>query len=261
LRILLAEDNKINQKFANVLLSKAGHNVVVAENGHQAVDAVRRSTFDVVLMDIQMPELDGVQATRQIRALPGSERSIPIIAMTAHAMAGAREEYLAAGMNDYISKPIQSALLLSKLAEIAAVGVDSAAPPDHNAKAGVADDTAVLALTQLEELGAALPSRALREFVSLYLVDAELHLEQIAKSALDRDLARISVEAHTLVSTAGNLGAMRASAAARRLEQACRSGDFQKTDHLIRDVNEACAQSGAALREWLAGKATMAVAG
>ncbi|HXL98362.1 MAG TPA: response regulator, partial [Rhizomicrobium sp.] len=97
LRILLAEDNKINQQFATVLLNKAGHSVEVAENGHQAVDAVRRSTFDVVLMDIQMPELDGVGATRQIRALAEPKCRVPIIAMTAHAMAGARDEYLAAG--------------------------------------------------------------------------------------------------------------------------------------------------------------------
>jgi signal transduction histidine kinase/DNA-binding response OmpR family regulator/HPt (histidine-containing phosphotransfer) domain-containing protein len=262
LRILLAEDNKINQQFANVLLSKAGHSVVVAENGHQAVDAVRRSTFDVVLMDIQMPELDGVQATRQIRALPDSRRSIPIIAMTAHAMAGAKEEYLAAGMNDYISKPIQSALLLSKLADLAAVGGASEALTIGSEKpAGIADDEAVLALTQLEELDAALPSGVLREFISLYLVDAELHLEQIAKSARDRDLARISVEAHILVSTAGNLGAMQASAAARRLEQACRSRDFQQADQLARALSEACAQADAALRAWLVEKTPVAGVG
>jgi CheY-like chemotaxis protein len=262
LRILLAEDNKINQQFANVLLSKAGHSVVVAENGHQAVDAVRRSTFDVVLMDIQMPELDGVQATRQIRALSDSRRSIPIIAMTAHAMAGAKEEYLAAGMNDYISKPIQSALLLSKLADLAAVGGASEALAVGSEKpAGIADDEAVLALTQLEELDAALPSGALREFISLYLVDAELHLEQIAKSARDRDLARISVEAHILVSTAGNLGAMQASAAARRLEQASRSGDFQQADQLTRALSGACARADAALRAWLVEKTPVAGVG
>lgn len=120
LRVLLAEDNQVNQKFAAILLSNAGYSVEVAENGHQAVDALRRAEFDVVLMDVQMPKLDGVQATRQIRGLPGSKGSIPIIAMTAHAMAGAKEDYLAAGMNDYISKPIQPELLLSKLAALSA---------------------------------------------------------------------------------------------------------------------------------------------
>jgi len=118
LRILLAEDNKINQKFALALLTKAGHAVQVAENGHQAVDAVRQADFDVVLMDIQMAELDGVQAVAQIRAMDAPKRDVPIIALTAHAMTGAREHYIAAGMDDYISKPIQAAVLLSKLAEL-----------------------------------------------------------------------------------------------------------------------------------------------
>jgi signal transduction histidine kinase/DNA-binding response OmpR family regulator len=119
LRILLAEDNKINQQFATVVLTKAGHSVQVAGNGHEAVDAVRRSDFDVILMDVQMPDLDGVQATRQIRALPEPKCAIPIIAMTANAMSGAKDEYLTAGMNDYVSKPVQPKLLLAKLATLA----------------------------------------------------------------------------------------------------------------------------------------------
>jgi CheY-like chemotaxis protein len=119
MRVLLAEDNKINQQYATIVLKTAGYFVTVVENGHQAVDALRSGDFDVVLMDIQMPELDGIQATRQIRALPAPKSAIPIIAMTAHAMAGAREEYLAAGMDDYVSKPFQAALILSKLSRLA----------------------------------------------------------------------------------------------------------------------------------------------
>jgi signal transduction histidine kinase/CheY-like chemotaxis protein len=119
LRILLAEDNKVNQQFAIVVLKKAGYsNVELAGNGHDAVDAVRRSDFDVILMDVEMPDLDGVQAARQIRALAEPKCSVPIIAMTAHAMTGAKEQYLAAGMSDYISKPIQVKLLLAKLAKL-----------------------------------------------------------------------------------------------------------------------------------------------
>jgi signal transduction histidine kinase/DNA-binding response OmpR family regulator len=120
LRILLAEDNKVNQQFAIVVLKKAGYgNVELVGNGHDAVDAVRRSDFDVVLMDVEMPDLDGIQAARQIRALPAPKCDVTIIAMTAHAMAGVKEKYLAAGMSDYISKPIQVKLLLSKLAKVA----------------------------------------------------------------------------------------------------------------------------------------------
>ncbi|HLG88406.1 MAG TPA: response regulator [Alphaproteobacteria bacterium] len=127
LRILLAEDNNINQKFALALLSRAGYrHVDVVENGLQAVDAMQSGDFDVVLMDIQMPELDGVQATRQIRALPAPKCNVRIIALTAHAMSGAREQYLDAGMDDYISKPIEPAILLAKLEAIAPRGAASA---------------------------------------------------------------------------------------------------------------------------------------
>jgi signal transduction histidine kinase/CheY-like chemotaxis protein len=118
LRILMAEDNRINQIFATALLTKAGHAVDMVENGHQAVDAVRDGDYDIVLMDIQMPELDGVQATEQIRAFPAPKSAIPVIALTANAMSGAKEEYLGSGFDDYVTKPIDPAVLLSKLAEI-----------------------------------------------------------------------------------------------------------------------------------------------
>jgi CheY-like chemotaxis protein len=120
IRVLMAEDNRINQIYASALLSKAGHKVVMVANGYQAVDAVRDGDYDVVLMDIQMPGLDGVQATAQIRALPAPKSKIRIIALTANAMSGAKEEYLAAGFDDYITKPINPPFLLAKLAELSA---------------------------------------------------------------------------------------------------------------------------------------------
>ena len=115
LDLLLAEDNRINQRFALALLNKAGHRVDIVDNGLKAVDAVRHTEYDAVLMDIQMPELGGIEATAQIRALPPTSCDVYIIAMTADAMSGAKEEYLAAGMDDYISKPVDANLLLSKL--------------------------------------------------------------------------------------------------------------------------------------------------
>ena len=113
-RILLAEDNEINARLAVRILQKAGHTVRVAKDGEQAVRAFQGSEWDVVLMDVQMPLLDGVEATRKIRLLPGGE-STPIIALTANAMAGDRERYLAVGMNDYLSKPLDASEMLSKI--------------------------------------------------------------------------------------------------------------------------------------------------
>ena len=118
LRILLAEDNPINQKYMLALLGRAKHVIDIAQDGREAVAAAAAADYDVVLMDVQMPGLDGVQATRQIRAMPEPKRSVHIIALTAHAMSGAREQYIDAGMDDYVSKPIEAPILTAKLETI-----------------------------------------------------------------------------------------------------------------------------------------------
>jgi signal transduction histidine kinase/CheY-like chemotaxis protein len=115
LRVLVAEDNVINQRVVQAMLTHAGHSVRIAANGVEAVAAVREATFDAVLMDVQMPLLDGIGATRQIRDLPPPKGCVPIIALTADAMTGAREYYVEAGMDDYVSKPIPSAALFEML--------------------------------------------------------------------------------------------------------------------------------------------------
>jgi CheY-like chemotaxis protein len=120
-RILLTEDNPVNQKLACRILEKAGYTVVVAGNGREALAELDRSTFDVVLMDVQMPELGGyetVQILREKERLTGQH--VSVIALTAHAMKGDRERCLAAGMDDYISKPIRRGELLSKILEVGA---------------------------------------------------------------------------------------------------------------------------------------------
>jgi CheY-like chemotaxis protein len=107
LRILLAEDNLVNQMLASRLLEKHGHIVVIAADGRQALERLETESFDLVLMDVQMPEMDGFEATEAIRKKEGATgRHLPIVAMTAHAMRGDRERCLAAGMDGYVSKPI-----------------------------------------------------------------------------------------------------------------------------------------------------------
>jgi len=120
LRILVAEDNEINQLYAHALLEGQGHQVVVVGDGRQALDALGRETFDVVLMDVQMPGLDGVSATRLIRTgkAPGVPPNVPLVALTAHALKGDRERFLAAGMDDYVSKPLDLAELTEVLARV-----------------------------------------------------------------------------------------------------------------------------------------------
>jgi CheY-like chemotaxis protein len=124
-RILVVDDNQINQRVASALLSGAGHEVELASDGRQAIDAWRRGHHDVILMDVQMPLVDGLQAAREIRALEGAGRHVPIIAMTANAMRGDREAYLAAGMDDYVSKPFEIVSFLGTVARWLGTGGDA----------------------------------------------------------------------------------------------------------------------------------------
>jgi signal transduction histidine kinase/CheY-like chemotaxis protein len=125
-RLLVAEDNPVNQRLIVTALKQAGFAIDLVNDGVEAVHAVQRQTYDLVLMDIRMPVMNGVEATRRIRALPSPAAKLPIIAMTANAMVGDREEYLAAGMDDYVAKPIDFAILLAKIRAQLPIGVAEA---------------------------------------------------------------------------------------------------------------------------------------
>lgn len=115
LKILVVEDNRPNQLVAKAILENKGYSVDIVDDGIKGVDAVVNGDYDVVLMDIQMPRMDGVEATQCIRSLETDKKCIPIIAVTANAMVGDRDSYLAAGMDDYVSKPIISKDLIATI--------------------------------------------------------------------------------------------------------------------------------------------------
>jgi signal transduction histidine kinase/CheY-like chemotaxis protein len=267
LELLLAEDNKINQQFAVALLSKAGHRVDVVDNGLLAVDAVRRFEYDAVLMDIQMPELGGIEATAQIRALPPSKCDVYIIAMTANAMSGAEQEYLAAGMNDYISKPVDSRLLFSKLSRVPGKKmpvqpVSGAVPVQEQTRMNSAADHGVdlpapaIDQEKLAVLESVLPFAKIEGLITLFLAEVSGHLTRISSYAAERDFEKVAREAHIIVSTAGNIGAMRMSALARTLEHKCKEQRFHLIGELVAELIETHSAVVLALSEWLAMRQT-----
>jgi len=230
LDVLIAEDNKINQQVAQLIVAKAGHRVDLADDGRQAVDAARAKDYDVILMDLQMPELDGMGAAREIRQLPGRAGQVPIIALTSHAMAGMREEVIAAGMDDYVSKPFDANVLLAKLQHLAAfhsAGEERKplpAPERHDNKGDARFDR-----DKLDQLSAATNGAAFMPLLSSLIEAIEQRVALTLRLIAGEEFGVAAREAHDLVAIAGNVGGMRLSALARQLQHACQSGDGAKS--------------------------------
>jgi|GEM_PF-3054404 len=241
LHALVVDDNPINQRLLTVLLETEGHTVTVAKNGREAVEAAMRDTFDVILMDVQMPVMDGVQATRRIRSLPAPARNVPIIALTADALAGAEERYRSAGMDTYLSKPLNAAALFEKLAAV--TGEAARAP-----RAAAAPDTPVVNAETIETLRAILPGDQFAAFLGETITDIDVRSDRLRTSLTVEDTATAAREAHDLVSVAGNCGAMVVSTTARAIEQACRRGDLAEARALLRDFDTAVPEALARLK-------------
>jgi PAS domain S-box-containing protein len=214
-RVLLVEDNAINRRVARALLEEAGHVVDEATNGAEALDRAAAAAYDILLMDIQMPVMGGLEATRRIRALPGPANRVPIVAMTANAMRGARETYLAAGMDGYVAKPIDIRAVLQL--------IDSFAAPEPLPPAE--SDAPVLDAPYFETLRGMLPGTTFTDLVRDFLAGTVERLRRIEAIGAGGDLTALRQEAHDLVSTAGNFGARRVEQGARALEAACEGGD------------------------------------
>ena len=224
-RILLAEDNSVNQRVALRILDRLGYRADAVANGLEAVDAFMKIPYDLILMDIQMPEMDGLDATRAIRrAEEGSGRRIPILAMTAHALKGDREWCLDAGMDDYISKPFQPQRLveaIERLLEQSAAGDDALIP---DAEAAPADDDG--AVFDRKSLAERLDDNEalLGEVVKLFLDDARRHLERLAQAIAAGDLHQAGRIAHSIKGSSANIGAHAFREAALKVERAAQDG-------------------------------------
>jgi PAS domain S-box-containing protein len=222
LRILLAEDNAVNQKLAIRLLEKMGHQVTLASNGKEAVEHAQRSSFDLVLMDIQMPIMGGVQATQFIhRAETGTGRRTPIVATTAHAMSGDREKYLAAGMDGYVSKPIRTELLRNEIARVVQfAGVRGALREVPSMKEEI-----VKKLDRDELLDRVEHDESLaREILGIFQTDSTANRKLLRDAVEARDCDEVRNTAHAFKGMLANLAASPASQAAAHLEMLAKEG-------------------------------------
>ncbi len=231
LKVLLAEDNVINQKLAATILQKMGHIVTIAENGEEALSKIENSHFDVILMDIQMPEMDGFQATRAIREKEkGSGGHIPIFAMTAHAMSGDREKCLAEGMDGYISKPINADELVENIDRLVSQREATSQGAFSNVQTGEIVDKALL----ISRVGGDI--ELLDELVDLFMKNSSRMLSAVEQAVHEGRAETIEKAAHSLKGSVGNFAAERAFQAAMKLETMGREGKVRHAEEALQNL-------------------------
>jgi PAS domain S-box-containing protein len=254
IRILVADDNPTNQQVALAMLERQGYRADTVANGVEAIRALTQMQYDLVFMDVQMPEMDGLEATRRIREPSSKVKNpqVPIIAMTAHAMHGDQAQCLAAGMNDYITKPVQTSALhsvLSRWLKESSAGTPSPKPPPPLPPNGALcfDRSACL-----ERLGGDL--ELLHRILGVFLQDASQQMEVLERALAASDRPRIHALAHKLKGASGNIGALRLAELAGRLEAAAEREDTGNFAHWQVPFRRAFDALGNALRVELGGK-------
>jgi len=236
--ILVAEDTPFNQKFIRRLLDRWGHRAVIVENGREAIEALARETFDLVLMDVQMPEMDGFEATKAIRAAEAAnDGHVPIIAMTAHAMKGDRERCIEVGMDDYVPKPISANTLL---AAIKALVPEDGAPTDKAAATGSNTPPAELPAIDKEALLKAFDHDwdFFTEVVEMFILDYPQMMSDIAAALQAQDASTLMRSGHALKGMLGNFQATSGMELAYRLEEMGRQGVFDNADDTYQTLSD-----------------------
>jgi CheY-like chemotaxis protein len=280
IKVILAEDNPINQEVALENLRSVGVVADIAQDGMQVMKMVSEGNYDAVLMDIQMPDMDGFEATRKVRQSESVHHGIPIIAMTAHAMSGDREKCLDAGMNGYVTKPIDPEKMFAELdrcvaqARTAALGVESAASREEvpqspaetvHDRMGIEPIAPAPEMTYTEDgfpelegfdvRAGLLRVRNNQELYTRLLTDFARREGDICKHIRaaweDRQVDQVRKQAHMLKGTAGNLAATALHQAARNLESALKDKHFQDVEVRITQLQEAMSQTMDSI-DWLA---------
>jgi two-component system sensor histidine kinase/response regulator len=229
MRILLAEDNPVNRELAAALLKKRGHTVLTAENGREALAIVERENADMVLMDLQMPVMDGFEAIRAIRAKEHRDGGhLPVVALTAHAMHGDRERCLEAGADDYVTKPIRTTELFAAIDRAARheAAPQPAEAPRQSRGGDVLDIAAALDRVEGDR-------ELLDELARLFIEGSAAAMAEMRQALTERDAHRLDRLAHTMKGSSSSLGANRVSEAALVLEMRARSSALENAGELI----------------------------
>jgi len=260
LRVLVAEDHRINQKIALLMLERLGYRADIAGNGLEVLEALKRQVYDVVLLDVQMPEMDGLEAARQIRQRWQSESCPRLIAMTANAMEGDRELCLQAGMDDYIAKPIRIEALRQALSHCqllstdpAPSGVNAEPLPDPTSLPSdtSATDTPPLDLTALESFRQARGDNAdatIAELIDCYLADAPPSFQTIREAIANGNSAEFGRSAHSLKASSAFLGAVKLGELFQSLENAAQRSSLEQSAIVFAQVESEYQRVESALR-------------
>jgi two-component system sensor histidine kinase/response regulator len=230
--ILLAEDNEINQKLALRLLQKVGYSVDVVETGRQAFDAVQKKEYRLVLMDVQMPDIDGFEATRMIRNLDGDVSKVPIVAMTAHVMAGDRDKCIQAGMNDFLSKPLNVEEVITMVKKYVFGPEPEIIAGENSSKAHEPEKS------QLYDLATALPRfgddrKTFYEFLGAFITHLKKSVYELEDAIYRMDATRVSFLAHSIKGAAANFEIGPIRDVAQEIETRSRSGDLEDASDML----------------------------
>jgi CheY-like chemotaxis protein len=227
--ILIAEDNIVNQKVAVRQLQKLGYRADAVNNGREAVEALARIPYDVVLMDCQMPEMDGYEATAEIRRREGPGKHTKIVAMTANALKGDREKCLAAGMDDYIAKPVKAEDMMKLLDRVFAASSTPKEEPES-----VSEE--VLPPVDLKRLHDAMGDQ-ISEILDIYMEQMTESLEKLTAAIATGNAAQVDLIAHNCAGTSANCGMVAVTQPLRELERMGREGSLAGADALSRQVS------------------------
>jgi CheY-like chemotaxis protein len=225
----------VNQLVAIGQLQRLGHECVVAASGAEALDALSREKFDIVLMDIQMPDMDGYEATRRMRQLPPDRAQTPIIAITAHALSGEREKCIGAGMNDYLAKPVS----LEQLGAVIRLWASKESAEQQKAPdVMVTDDQYVLDRERVSSFLAISRSQEgfLEGLVRTFREDVPSRIDALRAAAAAHDTKDLALAAHAMKSSSGSVGAKRMLAVATSLEHSARAGRMDGADAAIEQL-------------------------